>query len=181
MYLPSLPITLIIIYINYDCALSQILKSELDLFQGDREFDGVRRFEDIKICGTNETAFPFCSDKFQSPINIITGDTRPGREVECNSRAFNIQFDLPFDNEYLVFKKSNTVQLAAELVTMFDNPVIPTTSTKNRVRKFCLEQIHFHWSIDPEVGGEHGIDGNLPPLEVHFVHYNWFVSILYAF
>jgi len=172
MYLPSLSITIIIFYINYDCTLSQILKSELDLFQGDREFDGVRRFEDIKICGTNETAFPFCSDPFQSPVNIITDETLPGREVECNSRAFNIQFDPPFDNEYLVFKKSNTIQLAAELVTIFDNPVIPISSTRNRVRKFCLEQIHFHWSIDPEVGGEHGIDGNLPPLEVHFVHYN---------
>jgi len=173
LYLSSLPLTIIIFYINYQHTISQILKSELDLFQGDREFDGVRRFEDIKICGTNETAFEFCSDPFQSPINIITADTSSGRQVDCNSRTFNIRFDLPMDGEYLVFKKSNTVQLAAELVTIFDNPVVPISSPpENRVKKYCLEQIHFHWSIDPEVGGEHGINGNLPPLEVHFVHYN---------
>ena len=159
--------TIIISYINYQCTFCQS-----DIFD-EIEFEFRQIFSEIVICGTNETAFPFCSDPFQSPINVISNQSMPGRDIDCNSRALDVQFNQPPHFEYNVEKKDNTIQIAAPLVTLFDNPVIPVTSTTNRVKKFCLEQFHFHWSNDPEIGGEHGIDGVRPPLEVHFVHYNW--------
>ena len=45
--------------------------------------------------------------------------------------------------------------------------------------KFCLDSIHFHWGKSNDYGSEHTIDAHHYPLEAHFVHYAWYVVILF--
>ena len=47
-------------------------------------------------------------------------------------------------------------------------------SGSNKVKEMCLDAFHFHWGSTNKKGSEHYIDGKPTPLELHFVHYNWY-------
>lgn len=37
--------------------------------------------------------------------------------------------------------------------------------------KYLLEQIHFHWGNQDDIGSEHSVNGRFFPMEMHAVHY----------
>ena len=142
------------------------------------EYDQI--FGDIVFCGTNITAYPFCSGDTQSPIDIITDQVENGRQVHCNKRPLNWKYRPPKDNEFLVAKVEHFIEVAAFNAANFKNPVKPLPPARNKVKRYCLESLHAHWDSTAINGSEHTVDTKRYPLEAHFVHYNWFV-IIYKF
>lgn len=85
---------------------------------------------------------------WQSPINIITTDTI--------KEKWNKDL-LIFDEEYKfinILNKGNNLQYDGRGVAIIEG------------RKFDFQQLHFHFPA------EHQIDGQVYPMELHFVHQN---------
>eukprot|EP00486_Rosalina_sp_Unknown_P005893 CAMPEP_0201576866 /NCGR_PEP_ID=MMETSP0190_2-20130828/22928_1 /ASSEMBLY_ACC=CAM_ASM_000263 /TAXON_ID=37353 /ORGANISM="Rosalina sp." /LENGTH=384 /DNA_ID=CAMNT_0048008237 /DNA_START=76 /DNA_END=1230 /DNA_ORIENTATION=- len=136
-------------------------------------------FADITYCGSDEKAYPFCASVDESPIDLDTFRTVDGDRVHCNGKE--IDWDYNGHNTFDVVKEEHTIQVNMpgrsegkpdKSIASFKNPVDPLTS-KTKVDRFCLEQVHFHWDDDnKDLGSEHAVDGDKYPLEVHFVHFN---------
>ncbi|KAJ7373221.1 Carbonic anhydrase [Desmophyllum pertusum] len=110
-------------------------------------------------------AAPLCTGQFQSPIDIITSS------AQTNSSHNGLA--LTFDN--------TDGAISGSLTNNGHAPTVTLDKTKGGVTlaggplgqtTFSLEQFHFHFGCESNVGSEHTVDGNSYASEMHLVFYN---------
>ncbi|THD21114.1 Carbonic anhydrase XII [Fasciola hepatica] len=108
--------------------------------------------------------FPHCDGIMQSPVHIVTSDTK----LDLNLKPITIQLNGTNleQQTYTVANNGHSVQ-----VTFPDN--LWRVSLHGEAEgDFCAKQLHFHWGSDSSNGSEHIIDGKQYSLEAHLVNYN---------
>ena len=146
--------------------------------------------------------YSMCAANDESPINIETGNVIYG---ECAS-TFNWTLDWSIHN-YQLTNNGHTIVLKPVKKVDIDNDGdvsglytdtdgdswLPLTLNENTIGRlpnyhlpegsehteFCLDGMHFHWGLENDEGSEHTVDGVQYPMEVHFVHYSWYVHAIY--
>lgn len=105
-------------------------------------------------------AAPLCTGQFQSPIDIITSS------AQTNSSHNGLA--LTFDN--------TDGAISGSLTNNGHAPTVTLDKTKGGVTlaggplgqtTFSLEQFHFHFGCESNVGSEHTVDGNSYASEVN--------------
>ena len=140
-----------------------------------------------------------CGTSDQSPINIKYKNSVHDTSV-CDQHTFNWTVDWTQSTWQVVNNGHSIVVIPVEQVSDdYDSAIIGSdgnkyislTSHENSIGRlrnqflpehsphseFCLHSFHFHWAQEDDTGSEHLIDDHQYPLEVHFVHYSWYVFI----
>ncbi|XP_043242964.1 carbonic anhydrase 13-like isoform X1 [Amphibalanus amphitrite] len=105
--------------------------------------------------------FPVGDGQRQSPIDIITAQTKPDEALEAS--PLEISYD-PKDEQVI----GNTGH----------GWKVDYTSGTSSIRggplegEYALAQYHCHWGREEDRGSEHTIDGKRYAAELHLVHYN---------
>ena len=73
-----------------------------------------------------------------------------------------------------VGREYTTLTTRANSIGRLQNNFLPEDSPHS---EFCLHSFHFHWGLHDLEGSEHLVDDFAWPLEVHFVHYSWYVFV----
>ncbi|XP_078349321.1 carbonic anhydrase-like isoform X1 [Oculina patagonica] len=104
-------------------------------------------------------AAPLCTGQFQSPVDIITSSA----QTNSSHSGLVLTFDNP--DGVITGSLSNnghaptvTLDKTKGGVTLVGGPLGQTT--------FSLEQFHFHFGCENNVGSEHTVNGNSYPAEV---------------
>ena len=66
-------------------------------------------FADIKICGTNITAYPFCAAVDESPIDLEAKGTLDGDRLNCDGDKLEWKYD--GNQRFEVEKKEHTIEI----------------------------------------------------------------------
>lgn len=69
-------------------------------------------FADIKICGTNQSAYPFCASGAavdESPINLLAKGTLPGDRLNCDGDK--LEWEYNGNDKFAVEKKEHTIEV----------------------------------------------------------------------
>lgn len=103
-----------------------------------------------------------CAEGKQSPINIETGDTKPG---EPYISLTLIGYDDSLDGSAFTLENNgHTVQLTLDADSI-DKNIIPRVKLGNG-DTYQFKQLHFHWHQNDTKGSEHAINGRRSALEV---------------
>lgn len=105
--------------------------------------------------------------RFQSPVNLITRNQTMSQ--------FSIKLDQNYFHQQEVTLKNNGNTVEAEFEgSSSRKPSLTVTdsSSSNRVRKYALSQLHFHWGRNDAEGSEHALNWKTFPLEMHLIHFN---------
>ncbi|XP_075690688.1 carbonic anhydrase 7-like [Rhinoderma darwinii] len=105
--------------------------------------------------------YPFCEQYSQSPINIITSQTKYNRglgPIQISSSSG--------PSTAVVTNNGHTVEVVLSSLHLLSGAGLQDI--------YQLAGFHFHFGrpLFVDQGSEHLIDGNAYPLEVHFVFYN---------
>ena len=116
----------------------------------------------ISVFGPEDWGFaaPLCTGQFQSPVDIIT------RSAQTNSSYSGLVLTFDDDTDGVITGSlSNnghaptvTIDKTKGGVTLVGGPLGQST--------FSLEQFHFHFGCENNLGSEHTVDGNSFPSEV---------------
>lgn len=110
------------------------------------------------------THFPHASGICQSPINIVTKETKP---ESYSPFSFSMQYTC----DQLFTLTHSGQQVAATLTDKQHASEIWFTGSGLGGR-FHFINFHLHWGENNRHGSEHEIDGHRFPAEAHFVHRN---------
>ena len=98
------------------------------------------------------------------------------------ARTAYLDDDINYENETVLTddddKEYTTLTLPPHSIGRLQNQFLPENSIHS---EFCLHSFHFHWGDANDEGSEHWLDDIQYPLEVHFVHYSWYVFVLVCY
>ena len=94
----------------------------------------------------------------QSPVNIVTS------AVKSNSSLTRLEF-----TDAWTAQTSGRFENAGSTVKF--TPTSTSAAFTTFLGTYDLQQFHFHWGADNDMGSEHTVNGAKSELEVHFVHF----------
>ncbi|CAD5117577.1 DgyrCDS6335 [Dimorphilus gyrociliatus] len=105
--------------------------------------------------------FPAAKGDKQTPINIVTGDTK----LESNLKSKPISVSYKPENSRKLKNTGHSCQVVidGEGSSLKGGPL---------ESDYKIEQFHFHWGKSNDVGSEHTIDGEMFAGELHLVHWD---------
>lgn len=106
-----------------------------------------------------------CGNPIQSPINLHP-DQSFYQEFNPRLQFTNYDHILQY-TEYDITNNGHTV-----LVSFSYNNKSVSVSGGGLPGRYALQQFHFHWGSQNDIGSEHSINGGYYPMEMHFVHFN---------
>ncbi|VDP70258.1 unnamed protein product [Echinostoma caproni] len=108
--------------------------------------------------------FTQCDGAFESPIDIVKGDTKSAstlKPIRINPDSVDYS-----QTTYQVINTQHSVQI------VFPDNVWRVSLDNTTKGSYCVKQMHFHWGSNDSVGSEHTLDGKRFSLEAHLVTYN---------
>lgn len=107
-----------------------------------------------------------CGGSAQSPINILSFDTKYNAELKLEK----VDYDHTSDNIDIKMKNRNT-DIAFEAVAK-NSSIQPPQHVVLKGIKYRFYQLHFHWGSKNWQGSEHNVDSQRFAAEMHMIHYN---------
>lgn len=105
--------------------------------------------------------FPAAKGDRQTPIDIVTGETK--LDSELASKPLSISYN-PEHSRML----KNTGHSCQVVIDGSDSSLNGGPLESD----YKIEQFHFHWGKSNEVGSEHTVDGRMFASELHLVHWD---------